>query len=64
MIERVISSPSREAIREPGQGGVKHKYMQHLLKELGEEALILGSIINAKDSQNPGQVYWQDPIIT
>ena len=34
------------------------------LKVLGEEAFILGSIINAKDSQNPGQVYWQDQIIT
>ena len=34
------------------------------LKELGEDCFVLGSIINAKDSQNPGQVYWQDQIIT
>ena len=34
------------------------------LNEAGEKSFVLGSVISAKDSQNPGQVYWQDQIIS
>jgi len=36
-ITRAPAAPPRERPRVIGQGGVKHKYLEHLIKELGEE---------------------------
>lgn len=36
-ITHALATPAREKQRGMGQGGVKHKYLEHLIKELGEE---------------------------